>query len=518
MSRSMAIRIVCAAASVAGIAPATSVATPDVPGFVVETYVLLPDVPGRLSFDYYDVPGTLYVGRGGAFTTLIPVFKIPPGGPAEEFGNTPLSDTDVVLYDSTGAIAPLPGSVLVGGYPGHISAILPNGDVVEVFPPGSGFVNPAALAFDTDSCLLFPDWYPGPAPGPVLRACADDFIPTVFFQAGEMTSHIAVHSSGTVLVSTQGEGAGQGNIFAYCAGNTTLVLPGLPYTGASIPIAIGRGGVWGTDVLYAMSGTELLLFEFDFSVCPPQLIYTATIGTGFDGVYCDIAFGPDGALYISDCFQSAVFRLVSDCNGNGINDQCDIDCGTAQGLCDLAGCGLSFDCNTNGIPDECENQPPEILCIDPIVLWSPNHDLIDVSSAFSVTDPDGDEVTLSFRVISDESETPETGDGTGRHARDFKTQLACGDEGLFVRSERRGPEDGRCYVFVITADDGMAQTTAVCIAAVCPHDQNDESLADVLAQADAAAIVVQGAVDSGADLPPAGLHEHGLSDPLGPKQ
>ncbi len=46
--------------------------------------------------------------------------------------------------------------------------------------------------------------------------------------------------------------------------------------------------------------------------------------------------------------------LFPDCNGNGIPDACDIDCGPAGGPCDLPGCGQSEDCNTNGVPDECE--------------------------------------------------------------------------------------------------------------------------------------------------------------------
>ena len=43
-----------------------------------------------------------------------------------------------------------------------------------------------------------------------------------------------------------------------------------------------------------------------------------------------------------------------DCNGNGIDDACDIDCGPPNGFCDVPGCGQSGDCNANGIPDECD--------------------------------------------------------------------------------------------------------------------------------------------------------------------
>ena len=46
--------------------------------------------------------------------------------------------------------------------------------------------------------------------------------------------------------------------------------------------------------------------------------------------------------------------LAQDCNSNGLDDVCDIDCGVAAGPCDLPGCGLSADCNTDGVPDDCE--------------------------------------------------------------------------------------------------------------------------------------------------------------------
>lgn len=167
---------------------------------------------------------------------------------------------------------------------------------------------------------------------------------------------------------------------------------------------------------------------------------------------------------------------------------------------------------------ECGNQPPVITCNGPVVLWSPDHGLVDVSSTFAASDPDEDPLTLTFRVFSDEPETPETGDGTGRHAPDFKNEHN-GGRGLLVRSERRGREDGRYYIFVITADDGNGGvTTKACIGAVVPHDQDQQSRDDVIAQAEAAALVVQNAIDNLDPLPPAGLHEHGLADPLGPKQ
>ncbi|MFQ5495848.1 MAG: FG-GAP repeat protein, partial [Phycisphaerae bacterium] len=46
-----------------------------------------------------------------------------------------------------------------------------------------------------------------------------------------------------------------------------------------------------------------------------------------------------------------------DCNGNGVDDPCDLDCGVPGGPCDVPGCGASADCNANSIPDECDIFP-----------------------------------------------------------------------------------------------------------------------------------------------------------------
>ena len=43
-----------------------------------------------------------------------------------------------------------------------------------------------------------------------------------------------------------------------------------------------------------------------------------------------------------------------DCNGNGIDDSCDLHCGAPGGACDVIECGLGYDCNNNGLPDECD--------------------------------------------------------------------------------------------------------------------------------------------------------------------
>jgi len=45
---------------------------------------------------------------------------------------------------------------------------------------------------------------------------------------------------------------------------------------------------------------------------------------------------------------------VTDCDGNGIRDECDVDCGPAGGDCDIPGCGTGTDCDGNGFLDACQ--------------------------------------------------------------------------------------------------------------------------------------------------------------------
>lgn len=59
-------------------------------------------------------------------------------------------------------------------------------------------------------------------------------------------------------------------------------------------------------------------------------------------------------LLLLIAIAGAAQTLAVDCNTNGLEDACDLDCGVAAGPCDLPGCGASADCDGNGVPDECD--------------------------------------------------------------------------------------------------------------------------------------------------------------------
>ncbi|MCP4246031.1 MAG: S8 family serine peptidase [bacterium] len=67
-----------------------------------------------------------------------------------------------------------------------------------------------------------------------------------------------------------------------------------------------------------------------------------------------VANGTHDPLFVRGYGVINAYAAGLDCNFNAVLDECDVDCGTSGGPCDVAGCGGSADCNSDGIPDDCE--------------------------------------------------------------------------------------------------------------------------------------------------------------------
>jgi len=87
-------------------------------GYSVQVYASVTD-PVRLAFD---PSGNLFVGRdkvgSGSPSNGDPVkiHRVAPGGsPVVEYGNAEISDPDSVIFDESGMISGVAGTVLVGG-------------------------------------------------------------------------------------------------------------------------------------------------------------------------------------------------------------------------------------------------------------------------------------------------------------------------------------------------------------------------------------------------------------------
>jgi thiosulfate dehydrogenase len=120
----------------------------------------------------------------------------------------------------------------------------------------------------------------------------------------------------------------------------------------------GGAITWSTVDNPVRWGT-LYNFRFDANVGPNALDVLATLSM----------FDPGTPLYVVGRTKGPE-QGPPDCNNNDIPDECDLDCGTNGGPCDVPGCGESEDCDGNGIPDECEpdcnsNGIPDACDVDP---------------------------------------------------------------------------------------------------------------------------------------------------------
>ena len=116
---------------------------------------------------------------------------------------------------------------------------------------------------------------------------------------------------------------------------------------------------------------------------------------------------------------------------------------------------------------EC-NQPPNVDDAHPSTdcLWPPNHKFVGITIE-GVTDPDGDNVTITItNITSDEPTASIEGAGGAEHAPDAS---GVGTATASLRAERSGDGNGRVYEITFVASDGIAETegsVTVCV----PHD------------------------------------------------
>jgi hypothetical protein len=143
-----------------------------------------------------------------------------------------------------------------------------------------------------------------------------------------------------------------------------------------------------------------------------------------------------------------------------------------------------------------EDTTPPVVAANVLtnVLWLPGHKFVDVGlsvEAIDGCDQIGTAASVTVEVWSDETEIPDTGDGTGRHAPDYKALLESGEVGTFLRNERRAQENGRVYLIVARAEDSSGNVSFGFCTVVVPHDQSQDSLTLVAAQADVDVATIQ---------------------------
>lgn len=282
-----------------------ALAVPIVPGFTVEHYADVTD-PAEMSFD--PATSNLYVGRdntgsGGTHAQPVKIHVVSPGGATvTEYGDTAIPDPDSVLFDATGSVGGVPGSVLVGGREGNdgfLRTIHPNQTITTLFHMGSGLVNPNGLKFDSTGRVVIAD-----NTGPVAFSTGSN--PSILYNLGGVNGTIAIDSNDNIYTD------GPDGVIRIHAADGSLLNNNFytdPNPGpGGFQLEFGPGsGVWG-DSLYGISRDSGELLRFD------SLGNPTVIGTGFGGpggpVISDFEFGPDGAMYFSVFSDDEIIRVV----------------------------------------------------------------------------------------------------------------------------------------------------------------------------------------------------------------
>jgi hypothetical protein len=118
----------------------------------------------------------------------------------------------------------------------------------------------------------------------------------------------------------------------------------------------------------------------------------------------------------------------------------------------------------------CGNTDPvcDNASADPATLWPPNHVLVPIGIS-SVTDAEGDPITITATLVTQDEAVNGKGIGSGNTSPDAALSP------LAVRSERNGnkktPGDGRVYHVSFTADDGQGGSCDGTVHVCVPHDE-----------------------------------------------
>lgn len=277
--------------------PAVIHAAPSVTNCTTTVYTNVVD-PVKLAFA---PDGTLFVGRdnsgsGGSAADAVKIHKIGTNATSKvEFGNIALGDPDAVGYDAVGLVSGTPGAVLVGGSAGAlgatISKITPAGVVSTLFGGNiTNANNPGEFLFDGSGRVYISDT----SLHRVLTT-ASGAAPTVlcvstgaYAMAFDASNRLAVGSFNLPriqLFATNG---------TLLASNFAGILPGAP-------VVAGRGDAfWGRDLYSLSSGGQLIRID--------PLGTSTVVGSGF-GSPCQLAFGPDNNLYVSEFVTDTVYKI-----------------------------------------------------------------------------------------------------------------------------------------------------------------------------------------------------------------
>jgi hypothetical protein len=418
------------------------------------------------------------------------IYRVGIGGsPVEEYGDTPFPDPDSVAFDASGAISGTPGSVLVGngGEPGYIAAILPDQSTITPIGPTFNIGNPAVLKFDKTGRLLVADQ------APPFRALA--ITRTEIVELGDSFLAIAVDGSNRVY------SAFLKNQIKVIASDGTPLPDLTPIDNSRDYFSNLEFGpfdeIWKGHLFATSEDSNIYRILSDGTIIKFGSGLTADNRSG-------LAFGPDGALYISDWNADAIYRITPSENTPPLASCQDVTVSTAPGLCsaDASIDDSSFDpdgdpitldqepegpyglgdtevtltvTDDKGASDTCnatvkviDQEPPVISSVtaSPNELWPPNHKMVPVTVAVAVSDIcDPEPVCLITEVASNE---PVNGLGDGNTAPDWEIT---GGLTVNLRAERSGKGSGRVYTITVECTDQSKNSSTDTETVTVPHDK-----------------------------------------------
>ncbi len=276
--------------------------------YVVDVYAQVTD-PVELTFSPL---GTLYVGRdnggsGGSFSEPVRIHKIGPNASfVQEYGVSATDDPDTVLFDKYGIFSGEVGGVLVGGAhlswsSARISAILSDESVSTVFGPSATLGNVSSLNVDNSGRLIFTN-------GNFNQVLVSEGgFPHVLFTGPTSIDSLALDSQDRIYTVSAD------NVVRLYSSAGELLNNNVFSSSESVGIIVGNGDeIWGDDLYVHNRGTgEFLRLNENGS--------QTVVGNNFVGIG-GMAFGPDGALYLSDFDHDRILRVAPSRESSGLAD------------------------------------------------------------------------------------------------------------------------------------------------------------------------------------------------------
>jgi hypothetical protein len=114
-------------------------------------------------------------------------------------------------------------------------------------------------------------------------------------------------------------------------------------------------------------------------------------------------------------------------------------------------------------------EPPDVsVMTQPMMLWPPNHRMVDVTAELTI----GDCSAVAVELVSVSSDEPPNGTGDGDTEPDISgAEIGAEDYEFQLRAERAGGGDGRTYTVVYLVTDEAGLSTEVVAHVEVPHDQ-----------------------------------------------